>query len=86
VHKRAPQESQQLTVMLAVACQPKGIAEPECCGALTLQVYSVDVGGDGVCALAFHPYHPLICAADTRGFIRVSGCSACSWPWHMASA
>jgi hypothetical protein len=27
-----------------------------------------------VCALAFHPYHPLICAADTRGFIKV-GCA-----------
>ncbi|KAL6745996.1 WD40-repeat-containing domain protein [Haematococcus lacustris] len=36
------------------------------------QVYSVETGSEGVCALAFHPYHPLLCAADTRGFIKVS--------------
>jgi hypothetical protein len=40
---------------------------------LSTQVYSVENNSvDGITALAFHPYHPLLICADTRGFIKVA--------------
>ncbi|GAX72618.1 hypothetical protein CEUSTIGMA_g74.t1 [Chlamydomonas eustigma] len=35
------------------------------------QVYSMETGSDAITAVCFHPYHPVVCISDSRGFIKV---------------
>ena len=35
------------------------------------QVYSIETGSDEVTSVCFHPYHPVVCLADSRGMIKV---------------
>ncbi|KAG1677758.1 hypothetical protein FOA52_001070 [Chlamydomonas sp. UWO 241] len=35
------------------------------------QVYSVETGSDAVTAVCFHPYHPVVCLADSRGYVKI---------------
>ena len=38
---------------------------------LLQQVYSMDTGSEAITCVCFHPYHPVVCLADNRGFIKV---------------
>lgn len=52
------------------------------------QVYSIEHDSlDGITTLAFHPYHPLLICADSRGFIKVSNFqdSTLANAFHVAS-
>ncbi|KAF5835275.1 hypothetical protein DUNSADRAFT_7637 [Dunaliella salina] len=52
------------------------------------QVYSIEHGSsDGLTAVTFHPYHPLLICADTRGNIKVSNFqdSTLANAFHVAS-
>lgn len=57
------------------------------CSLVALQVYSIETGSEGITALAFHPYHPLLITADGRGFLRVSNYndSTCINSFHVAT-
>ena len=51
------------------------------------QIYSIDTGSECVTALLFHPYHPLLCTADSRGFLRISNYndSSCINTFHVTN-
>eukprot|EP00798_Chlamydomonas_sp_ICE-L_P024029 gene24029-9606_t len=47
------------------------------CKAMTVpklrdKAYSVETGCGSISALCFHPYYPIVCTADSRGFLRIT--------------
>ena len=36
-----------------------------------VQVYSMETGSEALTAVCFHPYHPVVCLADNKGFIKI---------------
>eukprot|EP00798_Chlamydomonas_sp_ICE-L_P020688 gene20688-27484_t len=60
--------SQRLHEIEAGVARCKAMTVPK----LRDQVFSVETGCGSMTALCFHPYYPIVCIADSKGFMRIT--------------